>query len=56
MAKKSAMSDSPFKRCLNVPSGVMDFQSTVTDVVIAHVSYYAKGGELVSFGNRSIPL
>jgi hypothetical protein len=51
MAKKSATSDSPFKRFPNIPSNssVMDFQSAATDVVIAHIRYYAKEGELVSF-------
>jgi len=38
---------------VSFPSGVVDFQSAAF-VIITHISYYAKGGELVSFGSPTI--
>jgi hypothetical protein len=37
----------------DIPSGAMDFQRAAL-VTITHISYYAKGGELVSFGSPTV--
>jgi hypothetical protein len=34
----------------------MDFQSATTNVMIAHIRYYDKEGELVSFDSCSLPM